>query len=290
MVSQMHLKKNGDTWNSQWVGHIVGAKELIRDVNKPSQQLPGSDNSILLGWVYYYDMATRFSLRHWRTPLVSQTLPELAFDPTKDKPCLLQTTLARASFATPVPQFSDHAPPVLGLLSEICDTILYPWDSQYHSVEYQDYLKRLETRLETLQLSVPRIGKAPQDLTSVTDLFRLAGLIYLERAAKSFSGQSIKVEQWNNKAFAIIASIGRCRYPLPIFIIGCEARSDLRRQSILDLIEKTQEDPLVRNLNELGNLLRSFWVQDDLDVDGEVEYIRKINMVVSSCTAVPIFV
>ncbi|KIV88556.1 hypothetical protein, variant 1 [Exophiala mesophila] len=287
---EMQLKSNGEIWNSQWVGHIVGVKELIRDIKKPCHHPPGSDNSIILNWVYYFDVATRFSLRHWRTVLGCQSFPELVFDPAANTSCRLQTALVRASFSTPVPQLSEHAPPVLALLGEICGTILYPWDSQYHSIEYQDYLGKLETRLETLELSDSRVGNESEDDIKITDLFRLAGLIYLERTSKSFSGQSPKVEGWVNKAFAIIASIERCRQPLPIFIIGCEARSDERRQEVLRLVSKTQTDPRVRNMHELGDLLQSFWVQDDLDVESEVEYVRKVSLVVSTCAAVPIFV
>ncbi|EXJ90069.1 hypothetical protein A1O3_03137 [Capronia epimyces CBS 606.96] len=289
---EMQLNSNGHTWNCQWVGHICGAKGVVQAV-KDGQHPPGSDSSIMLGWVYYYDVLARFSTRHWRTDVVSEVVPDPRFTTNGgngDMPCVTQYALARASFAAVIPQISRHAHEVLGLLGEVCDTILHPWDPQYHSLEYQEYLDGLESRLTNVTLTGPAETTADEDLTPVLKLFRLAALIYLEHTSRNFSGQSTKLETWIDDAFSIFAGIGTCRHPFPLFIVGCEARTDDRRRVILDLISKTQQDPQVRSFKEVGALVQAVWVQDDLEVDGHVEYMRKVNLAISTFDAVPILV
>lgn len=297
-----------------WVGHVCGAKEVIK-ASESGKYPRGSDCSIILGWMYYFDVLVRFSMRHWRTPLVAQVTPDLAFSSHGDSSCARQYALARASFTTMIPQISKHAHEVLRLLSEVCDTILNPWDPKYHSFEYQEYLDGLESRLVSLTFTTPptppptttststcstspsptsiastAAAAAVEDFTPNLKLFRLSGLVYLARASRNFSGQSPKLDAWTDEAFAIFEDLESCRHEFPIFVIGCEARSDERRRVVLDLISRTQRDPLVRNVREVRILLQSAWVQDDLHGEGQLEYIRKVNVVMSAFGAVPIFV
>lgn len=281
--------------NSQWVAHICGAKDVIEAIQS-KRYIPGSDSSVILGWVYYYDVLARFSLRHWRTHMVKQTAANLGFDPNGSSPaCAIEHIIVRASFARQIPDISIYSHQVLRLLSEVCDTILYPWGPQYYADEYREYLDGLESRLrKSILLTGPDIGTSPQvviqDVAQVLELFRLAGLVYLERASRNFSGQSTKLEQWTDEAFSIFTKLDACQYPFPLFIFGCEARTDDRRMAILDLIAKTEQDPHVRNVQEVRSLIQSVWIQGDLEVDGEVEYIRKLNLVLSSRDVVPSFV
>jgi hypothetical protein len=44
------------------------------------------------------------------------------------------------------------------------------------------------------------------------------------------------------------------------------------------------------HLQTIRATIQSAWAQDDLVADGELEYIRKLNLVISSSFAVPVFV
>lgn len=277
--------------DSSWIGHICGAKEVIIAV-QGQRYVPGSDFSIILGWVYYYDVLARFSVRHWRVHMLQQAALHHNWPP---RLCAMQFIIARASFAREIPEISSHSHHVIRLLSEVCSTILYPWGPQYHDDEYREYLDGLELRLtKRISLTGPDIGAVPpgviKEISPVLELFRLATLVYLERASKNFSGQSTKLDQWTDDAFTILTKLNVCQYPFPLFIFGCEARSDSRRMAILDLIAKTEEHLHMRNVLDVRDLIQSMWVLEDLEVNGEVGFIRKLNLVLSSSEVVPRFV
>ena len=276
--------------NSQWIAYICGAKDVIRAVQSETH-VAGSDSSVILGWVYYYDVLARFCLRHWRTPMVKHTAKVLGFNPRRSQECAVQYLLARSSFSSEIPNIASHCHQVLGLLSEVCNTVLYPWGSQYHSDDYREHLRRLEWRLRSVSFTLTDALTSPHStddsLTGVIELFRLAGLVYLERATRNFSGQCTILNQWTEEAFSILSKLDVCRYPFPIFIFGCEAHTDDRRMTVLDLLSRTEQDPHVWNMQDARALVQCAWVQEDLEVDREVEYIRKLNIVLSSRDVIP---
>ncbi|KAL9115145.1 MAG: hypothetical protein Q9227_000939 [Pyrenula ochraceoflavens] len=291
LISHLQVQQTSEN-SSQWIGHICGAKDVIKAVQEESHA-PGSDSSIILGWVYYCDVLARFCLRHWRTPMVKHTANALGFDPTKSRDCAIQYLIARTSFSWTIPNITNHCHPVLACLSEICDTLLYPWDPLYHADGYQYSLEKLQSNLMNMEITGPDPEPSPQppleSVGQILELFRLAGLVYLERASKNFSGQSTELNQWAEKAFSIFSELQYCRHPFPIFIFGCEAHDDDRRMVILDLITRTEQHPHIRNLQDTRELLQSAWIHEDLEVDREVEYIRKLNLVLSSSDVVPSF-
>lgn len=192
-------------------------------------------------------------------------------------------------------EISSHSHQVIRLLSEVCDTILYPWGPQYHDDEYREYLHGLESRLmKPIAVSGLDIGPAPRniikEISPALELFRLAALAYLERASKNFSGQSAKLNAYTEETFEILTKLDLCPYPFPLFIFGCDANTDARRMAIPDLISKTERHLYVRNLDEVSKLIQPMWVQEDLEPDGEVGFIRKLNLAMSMSNVVPGFV
>lgn len=279
--------------NSQWIGHVCCTQGVIRALKKQMHK-PGSDSSIILGWAFYYDTLARFSIRHWRTPTIRHIAAELGFDPKGSRFCAAQYLLARTSFALELPDISFHAPPVILLLSEACQSSLVPEDPRYHQVEYREKLNDLASRLEKLPEHTAKADSFIQllgdDGSKALDLFRLATLIYLERASQNFSGQSSKIDGWIAQGFRILDSLDACRYLFPLFIIGCEARSDGQRLKLMRLLARTSEKPHFHHLQLVQTLLQTAWVQDDLEMGGDVDYVRKLNLVISSSNVVPGFV
>ncbi|KFY12546.1 hypothetical protein V492_03819 [Pseudogymnoascus sp. VKM F-4246] len=274
--------------DSGWVGHICGAKGVITAV-QGQRYVPGSDMSVILGWIYYYDVMARFSIRHWRVNMLQEASCDNTWPPDL---CEMQFVFARISFAKQIPDISSHCHQIIQLLYEVCNTLLYPWGPQYHDDEYRKSLDELELRLTK---SVSLTGEATsqgviKETSAVLELFRLSTLVYLERASRNFSGQSTKLDQWVEDSFSILTNLNACQHPFPLFILGCEARTDSRRIAILGLIAKTEEHLHVRSLQEVKELIQSMWVQEDLDVNGEIGFIRKLNLVLSSNGVVPGFV
>lgn len=246
----------------------------------------------MLGWFYHYDILARFSIRHWRIPMLEPS--SLAFKPD-GAGCALQYFIARSSFAMKISGLSNHGHPILRLLSEVLDTILYPWGPQYHSDDYRRHVGELESRLANYVVSFSPNPGAPteseqQGSSYTPELFPLAGLMYLERAAMNVSGPSAKLDQYTREAFAILSELEMYPHSFPLFVFGCEARTDEQRMAILDLITKTEQKLHGRNMDEIREMIEAVWTQQDLETEGEVEYIRILNLVISHRDPIPSFI
>jgi len=123
---------------------------------------------------------------------------------------------------------------------------------------------------------------------NILELYKLATLIYLERQSTNFSGESAEIKSWSDKAFPLLAQLSGFDQPFPLFILGCEARTDEQRDIVLELISKTELVALSRNLQYVTHLIQSIWVQDDL-ADGTLDYRDKLDNIFSSMEIVPSF-
>ena len=184
---------------------------------------------------------------------------------------------------------------ILRHLYNMFDMIRKPIDSLYHSDEYEKSLRCLENKISS---TVPL---APKDISdtmshSITawvaamDLLKLAALIYLNRASRNFSGTSLHIDAMVEKAHALFDDLEICNLAFPLLIIGCEARTDEQRMKILEHIERAMKTSTLRSLHGLPNILQQIWVQDDLAVDFELDYIKRLDAIISSYQIMPSFV
>ncbi|KAH7088463.1 fungal-specific transcription factor domain-containing protein [Paraphoma chrysanthemicola] len=327
--------------NSRWVGYVCSTKHVIDAFNKGlGCPTPGSDASIILSWVYYFDIMFRFSLRHWRTENIKAMAEELGYATNGSPICELQYVMARASFARAVPNIGSHAHPVLRLLAEVSETALYSADPRYLTSKYQQELVDLRFDLENVSTSVSassaydainicqaltglgsdggenltpptsafaqdsseRVMDSEDALTSrisnsaieslectenVLEVTRLAALTYLERVSRNFSCQSNMIDSWTRKALGILDQMDSCLCPFALLVIGCEANCDDDRIIILDLFARMEKRPHLKSLLETKALIQTAWNQQDLAEDGELEYIHKLNVVLSSRFNIP---
>jgi hypothetical protein len=258
---------------------------------KQADLTPGGDASVILGWVYYFDVMVRFSLRHWCTEYIKATAKALGFDSNGEHECMMQYILARKSFARGVLGISSHAHPVVRLLAEISETAMYSSDPRYLTQEYQAHLNDLQSRLQNVS---PRtedfVSWSTEPLShseKLLELTRLAGLIHLERVSRNFSGHSTVIRSWTRQALGIIAELESCFCPFALFIVSCELTNDEERLIVLDLYARTETRPHLNSFMEVRALIQTAWNQQDLAEDGELEYIQKINLVMSSRNVVP---
>ena len=176
----------------------------------------------------------------------------------------------------------------LELLSEVCDRVhARPPDTK--SVpdldSYKTFLKVLDWKIR----SVP-VSKSADDDTSYTttavELYRLAMLVYLDRISGDLLDQPTKTRQQVDKAFMIFAQLSSCERQFPLFILGCEARTDDQRAIILDLISRTEKSISSRSPLHVKLLLQAVWAQDDL-ADHQLTYWDKLSSMMSCCAVVP---
>jgi hypothetical protein len=175
------------------------------------------------------------------------------------------------------------------------EIIRKPTDSLYHSDEYENSLHCLENRIANI---VPLAREGTSDTMSglstawvaTIELFKLAALIYLKRASRNFSGTSPQIDAMVERAYILLDDLETFNPAFPLLIIGCEARTDEHRMRILEHIERATKTSSLRSLHGLQNILKQIWVQDDLAVDYELEYLNRLDAVISSYRIMPSFV
>ncbi|RII09766.1 hypothetical protein CUC08_Gglean005756 [Alternaria sp. MG1] len=268
-----------------WIGHLCGARNIVPTVDKKAHSV-GSDAAIILEWLYYFVTFTRFSFRHWRTYMIRSTSHELGFK-AANHTCSVQYRIARIAFAEDISSIATYAHPLLRLLAEVFETRLYASDPLYHSTDYQQSLDNLKSRLNDVEL-VPNDG-GESDKYYCLEFTRLAGLIYLERVSRNFSGQSTRLHHWKEDALCILAKLKTSPPSFAVFIVGCEAHTDEERLVMLDFFTRLEQGPYLNSLLEAKGMIQTAWIQHDLGVEGELEYIHKINLVMSSRDVIPSF-
>ena len=168
-------------------------------------------------------------------------------------------------------------------------------DSLYHSAEYENSLRCLESRIINI---VPLAPEGVSDTMSglstawvaTMELFKLAALIYLKRASRNFSGTSPQIEAMVERAYILLDGLETFNPAFPLLIIGCEARTDEQRMGILEHIERAMKTSSLWSLHGLQDILRQIWVQEDLAVDFELDYLNRLDVVISSYRIMPSFV
>jgi hypothetical protein len=122
------------------------------------------------------------------------------------------------------------------------------------------------------------------------DLLKLAALIYLKRASRNFSGTSPQIDAMVEKAHVLLDDLESCNLAFPLLIIGCEARTDEQRMRMLNQVERATRTSTLTSLHGLQNILQQIWVQDDLAVGYELDYLKKLDAIISSYQIMPSYV
>ncbi len=134
---------------------------------------------------------------------------------------------------------------------------------------------------------LPLLGDSPDGLL-ILELYQLAMLVYLNRANPRLNPAS-RTQMQIDRGFEIFAQLRSCERQFPVFVLGCEARSDEQRAVLLDLISRTEKGVASRSFNYGRRLSQAVWAQDDL-ADGELDYLDKLSNAMSRCRIVPTLV
>jgi hypothetical protein len=240
-----------------------------------------------MDWVYYHDVLARFTLRHWRgeATRLPLSLTSVWTEVYTQLPGKIHS-IVEDQLSFKVPAISA----LLELFSTFCNTVMerplnsvYSQDSDFDETS----LKIFDWRIRTIPVSA--IPNQTPDTIAVVELYRLAILIYINRVTRNRVDQSTRVQQQIDSAFTFLSRLNSCERQFPLFILGCEARTDEQRAMILDLISRTENTIYSRSLNYVKILIRKIWTQDDL-ADRELDYWDKLTSIISCCSVVPSFV
>ncbi|KAI1279704.1 fungal-specific transcription factor domain-containing protein [Xylaria sp. FL0933] len=276
----------GTDSHGHWPWYLMGARDIIKAAGLENQIFK-SEISELVMWTYYHDVLARFSLLHWRRGSVPQVFAkELGAEGWQRDLCafVMKLKLNFGSLPTILRYLGD-------MVDALCESLLSPTPM----VVLQEKIHTFELSVKNVPgPSIPPTASTKEDvrrITSLTELYRSAVLVYIARICENKFGELRDLTPLLDKSFAQIEQADTCQRLFPIFILGCEADTDERRITILDLLRRTEET-YGRSMDTIRRGLESVWIQDDLNADQDtaLDYMNKLNVVVSSSPTIPTFV
>ncbi|KAH8705764.1 fungal-specific transcription factor domain-containing protein [Talaromyces proteolyticus] len=274
-----------DATSIQWLWYVCGSKHLMEAIDAADHPR-ATEFSIIGDWVDYHVVVGQFSIRHWHKMSLDDVYSQHYSSALAERPRVCQKK--------PIEGVASCSHEILRLLYELFKTTLKPSDPGYHTREYTQSLKSLGERIRGVQTNINSSRGAPQNdiepHATVVELYKLASLIYLERVSSNFSGQSNMISSHAERAFQLLETIKDGQVPFPLFVLGCEAKTEGRRILILDLIEKAGKISRSRSLAGLHRMVQAAWTQDDLvEHDNDLDYVLKLDAIITSNNIIPTF-
>ncbi|KAK1594618.1 fungal-specific transcription factor domain-containing protein [Colletotrichum navitas] len=290
MVLCLFESQQSSTASDQWLCYLRAAGKVIESVTLKSFGRV-TDGPILLEWVYYHEVLARFSIRHWRQhhPGVSSC------QYGTDSPSYLAEERARWNSAATIIQWQGStvhqtvfAP--LRLLSRVVSEILPSGDPNARKEAYKTKVARLKQEIRNLEIPTPA-DLAIQCVAARAEVFRITTLVYLSRSTDQDLLLPSELELLVDKGLSLMKNVGCCERPLPLLILGCEARTDIERLRVLDLIPAPESRTPWRKHHFMTTLLPALWIQNDLDFESNVklDYTEKLSAVFNASEFPPQF-
>jgi hypothetical protein len=181
----------------------------------------------------------------------------------------------------------------LDLLASVCSALLPSNHPDFLSEARISHLDSLEFRLRCLQQHLEVVPLKDQEeerrIEQVAELYRLAGQIYLHRAARCSKIDFAPTKTLVEEAFSIIEHIEYSEGLWPLFIVGLEARTDERRCKILEVFSNTLQVRDAGNVRSVMKMVEAVWIQNDLCEEAEMDYLALLNAVLSAHQILPTF-
>ncbi|TQS33879.1 hypothetical protein Golomagni_05762, partial [Golovinomyces magnicellulatus] len=234
----------------------------------------------LLNWVEYHMAMSRFSHKHWFVNGQSTRIGQY-----------LASTDHTTCHSQKIKPALSSSQGLLRHVYNMFDVLRTPSDPLYHSENYERSLRCLENKITSVvaasQTSSSSTTPIARAWSTTIDLFKLSALIYLKRASRNFSGVSHEIDAMVEKAYLHLDELETFSLPFPLLIIGCEARTDDQRIRLLHFIERATQTSASASLRGLQNTLMQIWNQDDLAHGYELDYLKKLDTIISSYQIMP---
>ncbi|KAF2647585.1 hypothetical protein K491DRAFT_784641 [Lophiostoma macrostomum CBS 122681] len=271
-----------------WVVFMCAVKRII-NTSPAIQKLVRDEYSVFLDWIYYHESLGEFTVRHWAVPYVG-----CGFAPIVRSPRAIEgrESEAQNNIGCPID--------VLQLVVHTCRRAMVTESLKNdYAPSITDYANAgMQALEENISKAVGDYGPVnvlaatPMDRnTMVSDLHRLACLIYVNRAFHRVSGIEFRHRRLVREGIMLLAEMVTCQNAWPLFIIGCEAVDDGQRLAILDVFENTRQDRRRRSghIEFVQHMVESVWKQQDLNVEKQVDYLTILNAVIGGIPFMPLF-
>ena len=186
---------------------------------------------------------------------------------------------------------------LMSIVARLNDIMLAADESDYHK-QQTETVDQLESQLMSLRQDLVLRGSLGSMLDEsavlkIAELYRLAALIYSERACRRNIRSSVKVAHLVQDAFRILEGLQLCTAAWPLFIVGCEAETDSQRYLTLQLLDRSANYRKSDNILWINKLVKGIWKQDDLSTYSHLtkaaQPLLRYGSVVSASSQLPNF-
>ncbi|VUC35922.1 unnamed protein product [Clonostachys rosea] len=258
-----------------WSVYLCGVKRIAQ--SKIATEIVNSAHpQIVFNWVYYHETIAQFGQLYWtrkhHSPICrgkSSRQLRRALDTPEIDPGTIGCSID-----------------VLEGISTIFDITMRP---EVSSSKRQELLG-VESQLR--RMISPPFKPTNRDKTfhEITQLHCIAALIYMNRATLGYDGTEPSHQALVAKGLEMLTDMVPCETPWALFIIACEAKSDLPRLAILETISRSKEKSRTGHLDVVKGLVEAAWNYDDLDPDVRLDYNKKLLSIVREAPWMPPFV
>lgn len=125
----------------------------------------------------------------------------------------------------------------------------------------------------------------------VSDLHRLASLIYVDRAIHHVPDTNFRHRRLVREGIMLLTNMRTCQNAWPLFIIACEAINDDQRLAILDVFERSRKEQRRRSshIHLIQHMVKAVWKQHDLDTENRIDHLTIIDAVIGAVPFMPVF-
>jgi hypothetical protein len=257
---------------------------------------------VFLDWIYYHEALAEFTVRHWVVPYEGCGFAPVIRSPrsidgsgSKANESFLQ--IIRHPLTLRQVEDSIGCPTdVLQLVVHACRRAIVTTSSEMIYTDAE--IERTKVLEQDISRAVGDYGPiharstTPVDQnTMVSNLHRIASLLYANRAVHGVSGIEFHHRRLIREGILLLTDMKTCQHAWPLFIIGCEAASDDQRLAILDVFEQSRQDRRRRSshIHFIQHLVEAVWNQHDLNAENQVDYLTIFDAVVGGVPFIPSF-
>jgi len=261
------------------------AVKRIINTSPAAHKLARQEYSVFLDWYYYHEALAEFTVRHWALPY---------------KGCGFAPIPRSASV---IDRSSSKVDESIGCSTDVLELIVYA--CRRAMIANFPEIKEENGGMERAVLLEKKITKAvgdygpihiqsatPEDRNSmVSDLHRIACLIYVNRAVHRVSGTEFHHKRLVREGIMLLTAMATCQNAWPLFIVACEAVDDNQRLAIIDVFEQSLQDRRRRtsHIHFIQHMVEAVWKQHDLNEDKQVDYLTTFDAVVGGLPFRPLF-
>ncbi|EHK17830.1 uncharacterized protein TRIVIDRAFT_44495 [Trichoderma virens Gv29-8] len=269
-----------------WRFYLCGAKKIIFAASE-SVTLYQHDCAILMDWIYYHEVMSEFSLRHWAEP---SAIDDFCKGPLAIRPNNIIIDGLTVSNRITCPM------DVLDLVKNVCKR---PSTYSSDDIPYDNAdMERIQQLRQNIYGIIGEYGTFHEHLESLSNrqdmltcLYQYAALIYLNRSLSNISISSFSHRRLVREGILLLKNLGFCESAWPLFIIACEANEDEQRLQILSILSETNRELGQRSnhIPLIQQMIEAIWNQNDLAIENDVGYCRILGAVVSTAPSLPLF-